>query len=141
VCYKLWSETRELLDKTIGESKKCPKRSEAADCLLVNRNGYPLWYEYVADGKSSKYDNISCDFRRLVMRLRKAEPDIPAISYYQFRKTSASLIYNEPKYRMYNGLWLAHSPRSVADRHYNAADATILDDCIAWLHGKIFGNN
>jgi len=58
--------------------------------------------------------------------------------FQQFRKTSASLIFNEPKYKMYNALWLAHSPRSVADRHYNDPDNTILDECIAWLHGKIF---
>ena len=63
---------------------------------------------------------------------------VPAISYYQFRKTSASLIHNEPKYRTFNALWLAHSPRSVADRHYNADDDTILDDCVAWLYDKIF---
>jgi len=139
VCYKLWDETRELLDRAIGESKKYPKRSESANCLLVNRNGYPLWYEYVANGKSSKSDNITTDFRRLITKLRIADPNVPAITYYQFRRTSASLIFNEPKYRMYNELWLAHSPRSVADRHYNAPDSTILDDCVAWLHDKIFG--
>jgi len=139
VCYKLWDKTRELLDRTIGESKKYPKRSESANCLLVNRNGYPLWYEYVANGKSSKSDNITTDFRRLITKLRTADPNVPAITYYQFRRTSASLIFNEPKYRMYNGLWLAHSPRSVADRHYNDPDSTILDGCIAWLHDRIFG--
>ena len=110
VCYKLWNITKELLDQEIA---KCPA---SAKHLLVNRSGKPLWYEYVADGKSCKSNNISTDFKRLVAKLRKADPSVPAISYYQFRKTSASLIKNEPRYRMLNELWLAHSPRSVADR-------------------------
>ena len=134
VCYKLWGTTKELLDQEMT------KQPTSAKYLLVNRSGNPLWYEYVADGKSSKSDNITCDFRRLITKLRTADPSVPAISYYQFRKTSASLINSEPKYRMFNSLWLAHSPRSVADKHYNADDDTILDDCVAWLHDKIFGS-
>jgi integrase len=141
VCYKLWDNTRELLDQAVVKSKKYPSRSESENHLLINRNGYPLWYEYVANGKSSKYDNITCDFRRMIAKLRTADPNVPAITYYQFRRTSASLIYNEPRYRMYNGLWLAHSPRSVADRHYNDPDSSILDETILWLHGKIFGTD
>ena len=140
VCYKLWDCTKELLDQAIVERAQYPPRPMSAKYLLVNTNGKPLWYEYVADGKSKKSDNISCDFRRLITKLRESDPSVPSISYYQFRKTSASLIKNEPKYRMLNELWLAHSPRSVADRHYNAIGDTILDECIAWLHGKIFGN-
>jgi integrase len=138
VCYKLWNETRELLDQEIENRKNYPKHSETVDCLLVNSNGKPLWYEYVADGKSSRSNNISTDFKRLLDKLRKDDSTVPKITYYQFRRTSASLIYNEHKYRMYNELWLAHSPRSVADRHYNALDDTILDDCIDWLHARIF---
>ena len=135
VCFLLWDNTKELLDRAIAQcedGQKCPY-------LLVNRNGKPLWYEYVADGKSKKYDNISTDFKRLMTKLRKDDPAVPAISYYQFRKTSATLIYNEPQYRIYNELWLAHSPKSVADRHYNNPDRTILDETILWLRGKIFG--
>ena len=138
VCYKLWDITKEHLDQAIAEQTKYTQRSISANSLLVNTSGNPLWYEYVADGKPKKSDNISCDFRRLIAKLRKADPTIPAISYYQFRKTSSTLIYNEPKYRMYNGLFLAHSPRSVADRHYNAIGDTISDECIAWLHDKFF---
>jgi hypothetical protein len=86
------------------------------------------------------YDNITCEFWRLINKLRKADSSVPNITYYQFRKTSASLIKNELKYRMLNELWLGHAPRSVADKHYNADDDTILDECIAWLYCKIFGD-
>jgi len=60
------------------------------------------------------------------------------VSYYQFRKTSASFIRNEHQFRTYNGLWLGHAPETMGDQAYNAMDDTILDACIAWLHGKIF---
>lgn len=138
VCYKLWNETKELLDKAIAERINYPQHSESMNYLLVNGNGKPLWSERVEDGKSKKNDNITCDFKRLIIQLQKADLDFPAITYYQFRKTSASLIFNEPRFKMYNELWLAHAPRSVADRHYNSTDDTILDECIDWLHNRFF---
>jgi integrase len=138
VCYKLWDITKGLLDQEIA---KCKERQDykSTDCLLVNSRGKPLWYEYVANGKPSKNNTIASNYQRFLSELRANNPDIPAIKYYQFRKTSASLIKNEPRYRMLNELWLAHAPRSMADKHYNADDDTILDECIAWLHDKIFG--
>ena len=140
VCYKLWDVTKALLDKEIANRKKCPKYAEFSHCLLVNQDGKPLWSEYVCnDGKSHKSDNITNTFKRLVAKLRETGLDVPSISYYQFRKTSASLIANEPRFRTYNGLWLGHAPQTMGDQAYNALDDTILDDCIAWLHDKIFG--
>jgi integrase len=139
VCYKLWDETRELLDKEIATNKKkYPKQS--TKYLLVNENGCPLWNEYVGDdGKTHKSDNITCAFKRLVAKLREADPKFPPVSYYQFRKTSASLIRNEHQFRTYNGLWLGHAPETMGDQSYNAMDDTILDACLAWLHDKIYG--
>lgn len=110
VCYKLWSETKELLDKEIARRASYPQCPESVDCLLVNGNGKPLWSERVEDGESKKSDNISCDFKRLVARLREADPDFPMITYYQFRKTSASLIHNEPRFMSFSPLWLAQLP-------------------------------
>jgi integrase len=138
VCYKLWDETKALLDQEIANCKGY-QGYKSVDCLLVNRSGKPLWYEYVTNGKPSKHDTISRDYQRFITELQENNPDIPAVKYYALRKTTASLIKNEPKYRMLNELWLGHAPLSMADRHYNALDDTILDDCLAWLHGKIFG--
>jgi integrase len=136
VCYKLWTETKELLEQEIANRKKYPKCSESADYLLVNSNGMPLWSESIDKGKS---DNITCAFKRLIAKLRGNDPDFPQITYYQFRRTSASLIYNEPDYKALNGLWLGHSPKTVADESYNAREDTILDRCLVWLHARIFG--
>jgi len=128
-----------VLDREIADRGKYPKRAESANCLLVNQSGYPLWSESVADdGKCSKSDNITSAFKRLIAKLRGTNLDAPAISYYQFRKTSASLIANEPRFRTYNSLWLGHAPQTMGDQSYNALDDGILDGCIAWLHDKIF---
>jgi integrase len=136
VCYKLWHETQALLDTEIANGKKHPK---SAQFLLVNKNGEPLWSEYVTEGKSRRSSNIASAFKRLMKKLREDDPSVPAITYYQFRKTSASLLRNEPKHTSLVGIFLGHSPKSMADRHYNALDDTILDECLAWLHDKYFG--
>jgi len=136
VCYKLWNETKELLDQELANRPNYPQRSESAEYLLINSNGTPLWSESIDKGKS---DNITCAFKRLVTKLRKLDPEFPPITYYQFRRTSASLIFNEPKYKIFNGLWLGHAPQTVADESYNVVGDTILDECLDWLHGRIFG--
>ena len=43
VCYKLWAETKELLDQEIANRKKYPQHPASAELLLVNSNGMPLW--------------------------------------------------------------------------------------------------
>jgi integrase len=135
VCYKLWDETKELLDQAIADMAKYPKHSGTADYLLVNSNGMPLWSESIDKGKS---DNITSAFKRLIIKLRKNDPDFPHITYYEFRRTSSTLVYNEPKYRIYNGLWLGHAPQTVAEQHYSVAAGTRLDACIDWLRSRFF---
>ena len=54
------------------------------------------------------------------------------------RKTSASLIANSPEFGHLHALFLGHSPRSVADRHYVKTSETVLDDALDWL-GQQYG--
>jgi integrase len=135
VCYKLWQETKELLDQEIENRKKYPKLSGSAKYLLVNTNGKPLWNESVDTGKS---DNISSAFKRLIVKLRKTDSEMPPVAYYQFRKTSATLIFNQPEFTRLDWLWLGHAPNTMAGQSYSAAENEILDRCIAWLHDRIF---
>jgi len=140
VSYKLWAETKELLDQEIENCKNYPQLPEYADILLVNSNGYPLWREYVGDdGKVKNSDSITSAFKRLVIKLRKNDPTFPHIKYYDFRGTGSSLINNEPRYRGLDELWLGHSPQTVRGKHYNAEDITVLDDCLLWLRSEILG--
>ena len=135
VCYELWKETKALLDQEIENRRKYPKHSQSAKLLLVNENGKPLWCEFIGKGRS---DNITCSFKRLVGNLRKSDPDFPAISFYRFRKTVSSLIYNNPEFMGLAWLWLGHAPNTMAGEFYIATDKTILDKCLLWLHDQIF---
>ena len=140
VCYKLWPETKAFLDQEIEKCKDSPRHPACADLLLVHRDSGVLWQVYVGDdGKPRKSDKITIAFSGLVEKLKKSDPEFPHITYYQFRRTSSTLISNDHQYRTYYTLWLGHSPQTMGDRHYNAADDTVLDACIAWLHRKIFG--
>jgi integrase len=138
VCYKLWGETKALLDQEIASNrKKYPKTK----WLLVNSNGSPLWSEYVGgDGTTHKSDNITSAFKRLIAKLRKSDPEFPKVAYYQFRKTSATLIFNEPEYMGLDWLWLGHAPNTTAGQHYTAPTPTILDKCLVCLHNRIFSS-
>ena len=95
----------------------------------------PLWNDTIDNGKNN---NIDSAFKRLIIKLRKNDSDFPKTTYYAFRRTSSTLISNEQKYRIYGNLWLGHAPQSIADRHYNVTEDTLLDECIEWLHCKIF---
>ena len=137
VHYKLWDKTKALLDDEIAANKK--KYPKSTKHLLMNENGSPLWTEYIdAEGKTHKSDNIASAFKRLVAKLRTVNPDMPSISFKQFRKTSSSLIRNDKMHAMYAWLFLGHSPQTTGDKFYNALDNTILDDTTAWLHDKIY---
>ena len=141
VSYKLCPETQELLDWEINNYTKHPKYPKFAECLLLNSKGFPLWREYLGnDGQVQKSDSITSAFKRLVVKLGRTNPYMPSISYYAHRRTGSTLIYNEPQFRGLDELWLGHAPKTVRGKHYNADDITILDACLAWLHGRIFGS-
>jgi len=136
VVYKLWDITKELLDQEIANRKNYPKHSSSAKYLLVNINGMPLLSDSVDKARS---DNITCSFKRLIAKLRKSDPDFPSVTYYSFRRTVSTLIFNEPEYMGLAWLWLGHAPNTTAQEHYIAPSETVLDQCIEWLHGEIFG--
>ena len=140
VSYKLWPETKALLDQEIANRINYPTRPESANLLLVNpKNGKPLWFESVNDGKCSRTDSIARHFKSLIERLQEDDPDMPEVTYYALRRTAATEIYNEPQYRECHELWLGHAPKTVAEKHYIAPSSTILDACLVWLYDKIFG--
>ena len=124
------------MDREIANRKNYPQRSVSAAHLLVNSNGMPLWNDSI---DSWKDNNIDSAFKRLIAKLQKNDPDFPPVTYYAFRRTASTWISNESKYRIYGNLWLGHAPQTVADRHYNVNDDTVLDECIAWLYGQVFG--
>ena len=119
VCYKLWPETLRLL-REFGHRD--------GDHALLTESGRPWVRDGIkADGKRSKTDAIKSNFVHLARRLKIETP------MKLLRKTSATLLANSPEFGHLHALFLGHSPRSVADRHYVKTSETVLDHALDWL--------
>lgn len=103
VCYPLWKRTLALLTKFANND---------GDRILTNRNGSHLKVERlkVKSGKDSisKWDNIACNYRRLLAKLEKKGIIIKK-SLKVFRKTANSQLKNNPQYAHYALFFMGHS--------------------------------
>jgi len=121
VDYPLWSETAERL-------RQFGRRD--GDRALLTESGRP-WVRdlLLPNGKRSKVDNIKSNFAH-VKRRKGVQYSMKLL-----RKTSASLLETMPEFARYATLFLGHSPRSIADRHYVAPSQGNFDKAIHWLGG------
>ncbi len=74
-------------------------------------------------------DNIRSAYRRLLVRL-KIEDGKPL---KLIRKTSGSILGGHPQYKFYAQYFLAHSPGTVADRHYVVPSTEEFFAALDWL--------
>jgi integrase len=119
VNYKLWPTTFELLKFY---------REKRGPLVLLTATKQP-WKSDVVRGESrSKIDYIAEAFEEL-----GSEYTLKII-----RKTSASLLKTQRDYQSFDGLFLAHSPKSVAERYYSATSQSLFDEAVAWL-GQRYG--
>jgi integrase len=56
-----------------------------------------------------------------------------------FRKTSATMLKSDPRYRSLVDYFLGHAPKSIADRHYGAESQTLFNEAVSWLGEQFFG--
>jgi integrase len=126
VNYKLWPETFRLLKKFRSKSER----------VLLNHNGGPLYSETIVGRMTKKNDNVKSAYSRLVKSLKIKDPK----SLKLFRKTGASTLKTHEIYGQFDTLYLGHSPRSIADKHYSAYSQELFDRAVEWL-GSYFGLN
>lgn len=119
VSYLLWSETRQLLSQF---------RSNDPQLVLVNRDGKALRQDSLTGGKYQKRDSIRAYFRKLAARINLP----PSKTLKHFRKTGASLLADQFGERIAEH-YLAHSAKTIAQRHYLQLDQTKFDAAILWL--------
>ena len=120
VSYTLWGTTLTLLQNHRTDSEQ--------GAVLLNEKGNPLRHEEVqANGKLKKNDNIRNAFSRLQRKTGITKP------LKSLKKTSASLIRNDPRYASLESLFLGHAPQSMSDKHYTVAPQALLDDAVIWL--------
>jgi integrase len=124
VTYHLWPCTLELLRKHL---------SADPEIALLTRNG-TRWVrkEMHADGRCNKADMIDNAFAKIQKRTGISKP------LKLFRKTSATRLMENPRYRDLRHHFLGHAPATVADRHYAAESAPLLAEAVKWL-GEQYG--
>lgn len=107
--YKLWPETLALLKKV---------KSKHKTLVFATRNGTPLMKaEFNAAGKFTRKDNISLEYNRFQVKTFGKR----LATFKSLRKTGNSAL-NGTEYRDMRTYYLGHSPRSVAEKHYDVGD-------------------
>ncbi len=124
VNYKLWRATFDLL-KRYGKQN--------GERIFVNKNGQPLRrWEEKENGKPRNVDNVRDAWRKLAKKtgIRK--------SLKLLRSTSSSTLAKHETYGQFAFLFLGHSPKTTAERHYIQVPQALFDNAITWL-GKEYG--
>jgi integrase len=124
VSYRLWQATFDLL-KQYGSRK--------GERVFHNKTGQPLrrWSEK-DNGKPRNVDNVRGVWAKLTERTGIRKP------LKLLRTTSASTLAKHMEYGRFAFLFLGHSPKTTAERHYVQVPQDLFDKAILWL-GKELG--
>ena len=95
----------------------------------MTAKGKPLVAMSLEEDTLKRTDNIKSAYRRLLVRL-KIEDGKPL---KLIRKTSASILGGHPQFKFYAQYFLAHSPGTVADRHYVIPSTEEFFAALSWL--------
>jgi hypothetical protein len=114
VRYKLWPSTLGLLGKYARRG---------AERLLLTKSGRPFVRDVLVRGHRCRVDCIGSMYAHL------NEP----LLLKGLRKTGATLLAGHKDYKDLDWLWLGHSPRGMAKRHYSPPSQERLDAAVAWL--------
>jgi integrase len=124
VTYRLWPETRELLRQF---------RSSHPVYFLTSKAGTPL-YESRQVGEDVRHkDLVSKHWRGKDGRAKRG------LDFKAFRSIGATELESHRDYGRCAVLYLAHSPKSIKDRHYAAPAQELFDEALTWLRGQILG--
>ena len=123
VDYLLWRTTFGLLKQ---------HRSKDKTWALLNTNGTPLWKYVDKNGKFCKVSNVATAFYQLLKQL----PDLEHKPLKALRKTSSTMLAQNPLYERYAQYFLGQAPTSIADRHYIQPSKEQFDAAIKWLGGQ-----
>lgn len=129
VTYKLWPETLSLLRK---------HRTQSGDLVLTTGEGNPLVRRWLEDGKMRRYDLIHSAWSRMALKMGMRKN---RLGFKHLRKTAASILGTHPRFKYYGPYFLAHAPRSTADRHYILPSDPEFFQALDWLRGEILGSD
>jgi integrase len=119
VTYPLWRETLALL------TEHC----QADGMALLTTKGKPL----SNNRGTPRYDTI----QSLHSQLTKREGWAVAVPLKRFRATAADTMDKHPTYGRFTDLFLAHSSKSMKDRHYANPDDAAFASAVMWLRDAL----
>jgi hypothetical protein len=120
ITWKLWPTTFAQLKK---------HRSKHPDLVLLGRKDRQL----ITGGGLERQDVIGKMWRYVRKKLGRGE-----LAYKLLRKTASTTLASHAVYGRYAQYFLAHSPSTVADKHYVQPSQSQFDEAIKWL-GDQFG--
>ena len=128
VSWKLWDETRRLLDK---------HRTHGEEFLLHNEDGGKLVRNVIKDdGEVSSVDNIDCAWDRLVVKMKKKGVIVRPLA--NLRKTGPSKLEEHSDFGRYAQFFLGQAPDSMTESRYAKPSQDVFDRALTWL-GQQFG--
>jgi integrase len=123
VNYQLWAQTFELLKKYRSGTER----------VLLTEEGKPYVRSRLRDdGRLSKADGFASNYVHLKRKLKRTMPNFNR-PLKELRKLGASLLSTHPVYGRFQSYFLGHSPRTVAERHYEVPPQDLFDQAVMWL--------
>jgi integrase len=121
VCYKLWSETFELLKKY----------RSGTETVLLTKSGQP-WIKRSITLKEYKNSNsIASNFKALCVKL-----NIKGVTTKQIRTTSSCTLAKHREFKFYTQYFLGQSPNGTTDSHYVEPSKEEFFEALDWLRTK-----
>lgn len=127
---KLWPETFALLQKFKAKPNVSNGRG-GFRCLLTDADK-PLSIQWLEEGKMRRYDVIRTALNVTFAKVGWNKP--PKL----FRKTAASELASSDHRSMVD-VFLCHTAKSIADKHYVALTPDALDGAIDYLRVRLLG--
>ncbi len=123
VRYKLWPEVVVLLSSL--------PTKQTGGLVFVTRDGKQMY-----DSRFTTDDNVLCKNNFSMLWSRRKLP----MSLKAFRSIGSTALKTSPLYRQYVELYLGHSTKSIADKHYSAESDKPFWEALDHIHHEIFGS-
>ncbi len=122
VCYKLWPETFDLLQKYRSEK----------DTVLVTKTGKP-WIQSSYDGADEYQhsDSIGSCFKNVCAKTGLS------VTPKNLRTVASNHLGTHPQFKFYAQYFLGQSPKTIADKHYVTPNDAEFFKALDWLRSEL----
>ena len=120
VCYQLWPETLELLQRY----------RSGRDTVLLTKSGQP-WIQSAFGETYRHSDSIASCFKNICAKTGLQ------ITPRNLRTAASTILGTHSQYKFYAQYFLGHSPKTVADKHYVKPNDAEFFEALQWLRSQL----